>query len=109
MTSIHVHALEPRVQRAAEELAAMIRIHHPAAHFRVCPHPAEPTTTLLEVTVDVDDPEEVLDLVFDRMEQLRIDEDVPILVLPLQTLERAAAQLEATTSRVRAPAPAALL
>ena len=109
MSSTRPHAPEPRVLQAADELAALVRARYPAAQFRLCSHPEESTTTLLEVTVDLDDPEEVLDLVFERMEQLRIDEGVPILVLPLQTLERAASLVGATTASARATVPAALL
>lgn len=109
MTLAYSLTLEPDMQRAIDELIALIRPVYPTASFEVQSAPDDASTILLQVTVDVDDPEEVLDLVFERMEQLRIDEGVPILVLPLQTLERAVALLEATTSGARATVPAALL
>ena len=96
MTVVSSPRLEPEMQRAVDELTALIRTHYPTARFDVQSAPDEASTILLQVTVDVDDPEEVLDLVFERMEQIRIDEGVPILVLPLQTSERAAALLQAT-------------
>ena len=109
MTESYSPTLEPDMQRAVDELTAMIRTAYPAARFEARSAPDDASTILLEVTVDLDDPETVLDLVFERMEQLRIDEGVPILVLPLQTLERAAALVEETTASARATVPAALL
>lgn len=100
MTLPNSLTLEPAMQRAVDELTALVRTAYPDASFETLPAPDDGSTILLQVTVDVDDPEGVLDLVFDRMEQLRIDEGVPILVLPLQSLERADAQFEATRSGV---------
>ena len=100
--------LEPEMQRAVDELTALIRRGYPTARFEVRSAPDDASTTLLEVTVDVDDPEEVLDLVFERMEQIRIDEGVPILVLPLQTPERAATLLQATRRGHGAASPTAI-
>ena len=105
-------SLDPRVQEAVDELSGLILASYPQAQFAVRPHPEEPSTTLLVATVDVADVDEVLDVVFDvvfeRMEQLRIEEDVPILVLPVHPIERSIAMLEAR-SKGPAPLPAALL
>jgi hypothetical protein len=38
--------------------------------------------------VDVDDPDEVLDLVTDRLLELQLDEGIPIFVVPVHTPER---------------------
>jgi hypothetical protein len=101
-------ALEPKMQAAVEELAGMIAAQYPSAQFRVSHHPEEPTTILLDTIVDVDDTEAVLDVVFERMEQLRLDESVPILVLPLRTPERVAKLLADMQLRQQVPAPAVL-
>jgi len=99
MTATSTQARDPSVQAAIDELSDLIRIAHPQARFAVRPHPEEPSTTLLEATVEIDDLDEVLDLVFDRMEQLRVDEGVPKLVVPLQPAERVAAMLVTSSGR----------
>lgn len=108
MITTHAPPLEPTTQSTVDELAALIRASHPTAQFQVLPSPDGPSTMLLEAIVNLDDPDEALDLVFERMQQLRIDEGVPILVLPLQTPERAVALLEARHTGGRATIPAAL-
>jgi len=44
--------------------------------------------------VDVDDPDEVLDTVIERVVQFQIDEQLPIHVVPIRTPERVSAYLE---------------
>jgi hypothetical protein len=48
----------------------------------------EPLGVYLFTTVDLDDPDEVLELVLNRVLEFIVDEDIPIHVLPLQTDER---------------------
>jgi len=108
MTQSRSLTLEPDVKQAVDELISLIRTAYPSARFEVRSAPDDASTTLLEVTVEVDDPEEVLALVFERMEELRIDEGVPILVVPLQTLDRAAALPKANMSGAPVTMPAAL-
>jgi len=87
--------LEPKLQTAVDELAGMISERFPDAVFQVSRHPDEAGTVLLDAIVDVDDTEPVNELIFERMEQLRLDEGVPILVIPLRTPERVAKLREA--------------
>lgn len=101
-------ALEPKMQAAIDELAGMIAARYPSAQFRVSHHPEEPTTILLDAIVDVDDTEEVLDVVLERMEQLRLDVGVPILVLPLHTPERVATLFAEMQAAQRVTSPAAM-
>jgi hypothetical protein len=56
--------LEPQLQAAVDELAAMIAASYPSAQFQVTRHPEESTTILLEAIVDIDDTDQVVDLVF---------------------------------------------
>jgi hypothetical protein len=99
MTAMPMQSLDPIVVGAVAELSGRIRASYPLARFEVRPHPEEPSTTLLEVTVDVDDLDIVLDLVFERMEQLRIEEGVPILVVPLRPAEHVTAMLVARSGQ----------
>jgi hypothetical protein len=63
---------------------------------------------LLDAIVDMDDTEPVNDLVLERMEQLRLDEGVPILVIPLRTPERVAMLREAMQTARQPTVPAGL-
>lgn len=80
-----------RVQAAADELSDLIRAAHPDATFALGSHSEEPALVLLLATVDTDDLDAVYDLIADRISELRTDEGVPILVVPLNTPERNAA------------------
>lgn len=97
--------LKPQMQAAVDELAGTIAASYPSAQLQVTRHPEESTTILLEATVDIDDTDQVVDLVFERMEQLRIDEGVPILVMPLRTPERVARLLDENRVTTRATVP----
>src|SRR5262245_21432862 len=87
--------LDPKLQAAVDELAGRIASSYPGAAFRVSHHPDDAGMVLLDAIVDMDDTEAVNDLILERMEQLRLDEGVPILVIPLRTPERVARLREA--------------
>lgn len=101
--------LEPRRRRAVAELAGAIRGRYPTATFRVRPGVDDPEATYLVATVDVEDPDAVLDLVVDRLLELQLDEHLPINVLPVHTPERVAETRQRLAQRrdVGAPLPAA--
>jgi hypothetical protein len=99
--------LEPKVQAAAEELAGLISEHYPSTQFQLSRHPEEPGTVLLEAIVDVDDTDAVVDLIIDRMTELRTEAEVPLLVLPLRTPERVAKLLQDMQATKRVTVPAA--
>jgi hypothetical protein len=48
----------------------------------------DPETTHIVATVDLDDPDEAVDLVIDRMLELQLDGGIPVYVLPIRTPER---------------------
>ena len=77
--------LDARRKEAITELTRLIRQHYPTATFDVSPDPDDPDITLLWATVDVDDPDQVLDLVMERALQLQVDEGVPVYVVPIRT------------------------
>ena len=79
---------EPRVQAAIEELKGLITARYPEAAFRVSTRADEPPPVHLYATVDVEDTDEVLDVVIDRLLELQIDEEIPLHVIPLHTPER---------------------
>jgi hypothetical protein len=83
--------LDRRHQRAIDELRGMIHAKYPTATFGVHPGIEDPEETWLIARVDLDEPDEVIDLVRDRVLELQLDEGVPVYVLPLRTPERIAA------------------
>ncbi|MBV9280386.1 MAG: hypothetical protein JOZ41_09930 [Chloroflexi bacterium] len=105
MRSERLH-LDPRRQQAVEELTGMIRARFPATSFAVRPGIEDPEETYLTATVDIDDPDEVMDLVVDRLLDLQMTEGIPVYVLPVHTPERA---LETMRQTKRSRKPSALL
>lgn len=73
---------------ALAELQGAIGTRYPSTLFHVRRGIDDPETTYLVATVDVDDPDEVLDLVLDRLVQLQVDGGLAISVLPVHTSER---------------------
>jgi hypothetical protein len=90
VTKEYEESLDPRRKQAVHELSSLIRQRYPAAAFEVEPGEDDPEVTHLTTTVDVDDPDEVVDLVIDRMLELTIDEGIPVYVIPIRAPERVA-------------------
>jgi hypothetical protein len=98
--------LEPARTRAVGGLTGMIRARYPGTRFRVRPGVDDPETTYLVATVDIDDPDEVLDLVMDRLVRLQGEDRLPISVLPIHTPERVARTMhQAAAARPPGAAP----
>jgi hypothetical protein len=95
MSHEQLQAADPRISRALNELADLVRRGYPHATFQVAPAEDDPSIVHLVTRVDVEDPEEVADLVMDRMLEMQIDEGLPIYLIPLRTPERIAALREA--------------
>ena len=80
--------LEPDMAAAIDELKGMVKARYPDATFQVAPDPEDPGAVDLIAAVDVEDIDEVLDVVIDRMLELQIEQDIPVHVLPIQPLDR---------------------
>jgi hypothetical protein len=80
--------LDARSQRAVAELRNAISHRYPAAAFEVSRAPDDPQSIHLIVTVDVDDPDEVGDLVIDRVVEMQAEEGIPIHVIPVRPSRR---------------------
>jgi hypothetical protein len=90
MSKEYLDTLDPARQQAVTELAGMVKQRYPTASFAVGPGEDDPAVTHITTTVDIDDPDEVVDLVIDRMLELQIDEGIPVYVIPIRTPERVA-------------------
>jgi hypothetical protein len=84
------------------ELQATIRQRYPSATFELSQAADDPKAVHLVTTVDIDDPDEVGDLVLDRVLDLNVTQGIPLHVIPVRTPERiAAAKQQARQGRRR--------
>jgi hypothetical protein len=86
--------LDERTRRAIQELEGVITARYPATTFELARAADDPRSIHLLALADVDDPDEVGDLVVDRVVALQVDEGIPLHVIPLRTPERVQAALE---------------
>lgn len=93
MNTEHERPLDGRMRRAVEELQGVISARYPGATFDIVRDPEEPENVDLLTTVDLEDPDEVLDLVIDRLVDLQAEERVPLHVIPVRTPARILADL----------------
>ena len=82
----------PRIQSAIDELQGLIRDRYPAATFSVG-YGDDPGCIYLTSTVDVEDRNDVIDTYIDRLVDLRVDEVLPLHVVPVRPPARIAAML----------------
>ena len=85
---------DPRIQVAIEELKSLIRGRYPEAGFQTY-HGEDPEGVYLDAVVDVADTDEVMDLIIDRLLDIQVEQGLPVYVIPLQPVERVAAELQA--------------
>lgn len=77
-----------RMQSALDELRGLIRARYPQARFSVARGHDEPENVHLITTVDLEDADEVLDLVIDRLVELQVEERIPVHVIPVRPVRR---------------------
>jgi hypothetical protein len=73
-----------QVQAAARELQTAIQSKYPAATFRLSRAADEQRSWNLWTMVDIDDLDEVSDLVTERALDMRVEEGIPIHVVPIR-------------------------
>lgn len=91
MTGDEQGTLSPKMREAIEELQTLVLTRYPEAVFSVNRAPDEPDAICLTAVVDVDEPDEVIDLTIDRVMQFQIEDELPIWLVPVRTPERVAA------------------
>ncbi|HET7603712.1 MAG TPA: hypothetical protein VFK36_11890 [Gemmatimonadales bacterium] len=87
--------LDERTHQAIQELQRTIIERYPSTTFEVVPATDDPESIHVLATADVDGPDEVGDLVLDRVASLIADEGIYVHVIPVRTPERIAAAREA--------------
>jgi hypothetical protein len=102
MSAEPVHSPDARVDAALGDLRASILKRYPDARFRVSGGEDDPAIVQLVATVDVDDTDQVLDVVMDRVLDLQ-EQGLPIFVVTERPVERTFRLLEAArTARANA-------
>src|SRR3712207_1670128 len=89
-----IDSLDPRIRGALAELKGMIVEQYPSASFDVSRSQDEPENVHLRAIVDLDDADQVLDLVSERLLQLQVEERLPVHVITLRTPERILASMQ---------------
>src|SRR6266571_4838776 len=82
---------DEKTRQVGAELEGVITRHYPSATFSLRRGSDAPSSINILATVAVDDPDDVLEKVLDRVVELNVDEGIPVHVIPLRTLERIAA------------------
>lgn len=90
---MNLRGLDPRMEEALAELKDLVLRRYPAATFEVGRGQNEAETVHLITTVDVEDPDEVLDVVIDRVLELQIEDGLPVHLIPIRPLEREVQEL----------------
>ena len=83
-------ALDAHRQQAVMELMSLIQAKYPSTTFTLRAGIDDPEATYLTATVNVEDPDDVLESVIDRLLELQLEQHLPIYVLPIHTPERLA-------------------
>ena len=91
------------MRQALEELQGIIEQRYPTATFEVSSGEDDPRVVHLTTIVDLDDPDEVLDLVITRVMELQAEEKLPVYVIPVRTPERVVALRRALAQTKRHP------
>ncbi len=103
-----IEQINPHMQHALEELQGIIVQHYPTATFAISRGEDDPEAVHLTTTVDLDDPDEVLDVVIARVMELQVAEKLPVYLIPVRTPERVATlrrALAQATGQKRFPTP----
>jgi hypothetical protein len=101
--------LDLRIQAVIQELEDTILQRYPDATFEITSGVDDPTSIHLVVTTDVEDPDEVGDLVVDRVVELQTDDRIPLHVIPVRPMHRVLTELNARQPKTPSrPLPAAL-
>lgn len=94
-SAFSVETLDERTRQAIQELQSTIIERYPSTTFEIVPASDDPESIHVIATADVDDPDEVGDLVLDRVVSLIADEGIYVHVIPVRTPERIQAAREA--------------
>ena len=88
MKSSRVNRDESRMETVIQEFQTLIEGSYSPVGFEVKPGD-DPVGTYLIVTVDIDDPDEVVDLYADKLLALQVEEGLPLYIVPVRPVPEA--------------------
>ncbi len=94
MNAEHIKQDEPRIQAALSELQELIQQRWPEASFDVS-HGEDPEGVYLGATVDIDDTDEVMDAIIDRLLDIQVEQRLPVYVIPVRPTQRVIEEMRA--------------
>ena len=83
----------------------MIAAVYPGTAFEVTSGEDDPDIIQLIATVDVEDTDDVMDVVIDRLLELEVDEGLPIYLVPIHLPERVLSRLRSESQGQRPHRP----
>jgi len=107
MSRKHHDRHDPRIMGIVTELEATITQRYPTASFDVF-EGEDPPGTYLRATLDIEDPDQLTDLVIDRLLPLQVEERLPLYFIAAHPDERARLvrpHVSVTTSQREPSAP----
>lgn len=81
-----------RIAAALDELTQRIRERYPDAAFTVV-RGEDPDGVYLNAVVDLDDTDEVVDHVLDKLYEVQVERELPVYIMTVPPMERVAALL----------------
>jgi hypothetical protein len=97
--------LSPKMMAAVSEMKALVRTYYPDATFSLSRSDEDLSIVHLTTVIDADDPDEVTDLVIDRMRELLVNDSLPLYVIPIRSPGRVASMLAAARASVSGAVP----
>ncbi len=88
---------DAHVDSAIAEIQQLVSRRYPTTTYAIT-EGDDPEGIYLTAVVDVDDPDEVVEVFIDRLLALQIDEGLPLYVVPIRTPERVAVALHTSSS-----------
>lgn len=90
MSEIRGLPMSELTQRATRQLQETISSQYPTTIYELVRSPDDPAALHLLAAADVDDPDEVGDLVVERVVTLQVAEGIPLHLIPLRSHKRIA-------------------
>lgn len=94
------HQPDPKVEAAVNELKGIVKQSYPNATFDVY-QGEDPEGTYLRATVDIEDTDDVMDKVIDRLLEIQVDEALPVYLIPVRPIERVLEELDKPRRKLR--------
>lgn len=86
--------ITPAIEAALDELQRLISDRFPTTSFTIA-EGTDPLGIYLTATVDLEDTDEIIDLIGDRLLDMQVEEGLLIYVIPQRPIERTLAELRA--------------